>query len=190
VDVARQIADLNFLLKGADFPPFQVYFISPTDSDFSQGRVDLEMSLKLTQGALKAPVRMTLSELELGAEGSRFMRLPYGVALALLKDQKGRIELQFEVSGETDAPDFSLNEILRREVGNGFFRALTRSLSRIAPGWGIDIPGLDLNDLLPQGLTTDPETPKETKPVEPQAVPSFEEGAPPKGTPESRPLVF
>jgi len=143
MDIAQKAADLRFSLKGADLPPFQAYFIAPTDADLSQGGFDLETTVQYQRGALKAPVSMTLSELALGSGNARFMGLPYGVALELLKDQQGRIELRFEVAGQTDAPGFSLNEILRREINKGFVAALTRNISRIVPGWGEGVSGLN-----------------------------------------------
>ena len=191
VNVAQKSADLHLALKNVDLPPFQAYFFEPTDADLSQGRFDLETRLQLQRGALKAPVQMTLSELALDSGGARFMGLPYGVALELLKDQQGRIELQFEVAGQTDAPEFSLNDILRREIGKGFFAALTRNISRIVPGWGAGIPGLNLERLFsPPEPAAETGTPEEPKPSESPASPLAGK-LPPKGSaaPTAR-LVF
>ena len=60
--------------------------------------------------------------------------LPLGLAVALLSDANGVIQMNLKVKGNLDQPDFSLGNIFWDVLGNTLRKAVT-SPSRCLPPW-------------------------------------------------------
>ena len=92
---------------------------------------------------LKAPGKLTLTNLELVSEGplATFAGVPRKAVLAAMTD-KGRLEVKFALEGRLDDPSFSLNENLATKVASGMAESLGVSLSGVVKGLGGVVKGL------------------------------------------------
>jgi hypothetical protein len=64
--------------------------------------------------------------------------LPLGLAIALLEDSNGVIDLGLDVSGDVDSPDFSFGSIILNAIGNIITKAVTAPFSLLANLVGSD----------------------------------------------------
>jgi hypothetical protein len=101
-----------------------------------RGKLQVDVNYKVQpDGKLLASNNFTLNQLTLGerveGQGSN---LPLKLAISLLKDRNGVIDVNLPVSGSVDDPDFKIGAIVWRLVLNLIGRALTSPFSLIAGG--------------------------------------------------------
>ena len=89
-----------------------------------KGKLDMDLHYQVSQRKLKAENRMVINQLELGerVESPDATSLPVRLALALLKDSQGRIDISLPVTGRLDDPRFSIASVL----GEAFTQAISK----------------------------------------------------------------
>ncbi|WP_407315003.1 DUF748 domain-containing protein [Pseudomonas sp. nanlin1] len=90
-----------------------------------KGRLDLDLHYLITKGQLKAENKVVIEQLQLGekVDSPDALDLPIRLAVALLKDTKGRISLELPVSGDLNNPQFSVMPIVWQTLRNVVLRA-------------------------------------------------------------------
>ncbi|WP_341503542.1 DUF748 domain-containing protein [Gallaecimonas sp. GXIMD4217] len=113
----------------ANFSNLELTTLTPYARRFAgyyidKGKLDLMLDYKIQEARLKGQNRAVFDQLELGQKDqeSDAPSLPLGLALALLKDGNGRIELSLPVEGDVDSPEFSIGGL----IGKAFFNAITK----------------------------------------------------------------
>lgn len=106
---ATRDARLELSLRGVDLIAFQPYLIQAAEVGVKRGTMDLDIRPVVADQRLKAPGKLTLSDLEF-ASGNTFMGMPRAAVVGLIKDRSGRISVDFTLEGRVDDPRFSLNE--------------------------------------------------------------------------------
>ncbi len=139
VTPTRRDADLKVQLRQVDLVVLQPYLNRVADGGVKAGRLDLDLAAKVQRQQLRAPGRITLTGLELGA-GS-FAGLPRQ-ALVTLASRGGPIELDFTLEGRLDDPAFSLNENLATRFAAALAEKLGLSVGGVVEGLGSVIKGL------------------------------------------------
>ena len=98
-----------------DFNDFDMPALSPYTGQFlgrkvDQGKLWLGLQYKVAQRQLDGDNKVVIDQLELGesVESPEATGLPIGLAVALLKDRNGKIDLDLPVSGNLDDPRFSI----------------------------------------------------------------------------------
>jgi Domain of Unknown Function (DUF748) len=120
VDIQGEIApakgDMDIAL---DFQSMPLPLVSPYMVDFAgykieKGKMSLELKYKVDQGQLTAENNLVIDQLTLGEEVDNpdAVSLPLGLAIALLKDSSGKIELNLPISGSLDDPEFSVGTLV------------------------------------------------------------------------------
>ena len=84
---------------------------------------------------MKAQNRLVLEQLQLGeqVDSPDAVDLPIKLAVALLKDTEGKIDIELPVAGNLKDPQFSVAPIVWQTLRNLVLRAARRSSS--SPGW-------------------------------------------------------
>ncbi|MFZ5785372.1 MAG: DUF748 domain-containing protein [Acidobacteriota bacterium] len=117
--------------------------LTPYSAEFAgysieRGRLDLDALYRLDDRRLIGEHRVVAHDMTLGGkvEGSK-VGLPIRMAVALLKDEDGRIDLDVPVEGSVDSPEFAYRKVMwqavRTILGNivkAPFRALGRLFGR------------------------------------------------------------
>ena len=137
--LANQDSELEVSLRGLDLLTIQPWMLQTTDTRIAAGTADLALRSTIEARRLQAPGRLTLNNLQLADGGSAratFMGVPRQAVLAFLRDQQGRIELDFAMAGNLDDPQFSLNEDFSRRLASGLAGNLGLSLETLARGAG------------------------------------------------------
>jgi hypothetical protein len=88
--------------------------------DISKGKLSTEMHYKLDGRKLDAQHHITIDQLEFGekTESKDAVSLPIKLAVALLKDRNGVIDLDLPVSGSIDDPTFRIWPIIGKVLVN------------------------------------------------------------------------
>src|SRR5207245_5141328 len=78
------------------------------------GTMDLDLQYKIDRNALVGENKVVLTKLQLGerVESAGAMRLPLDLAIAILSDSEGRIDIALPVRGSVDRPEFSSGHLL------------------------------------------------------------------------------
>ncbi|WP_299725793.1 DUF748 domain-containing protein [uncultured Endozoicomonas sp.] len=85
-----------------------------------KGRMHLDLNYGIRNHQLSATNEMLLDKLILGSkvDSDESVDLPIRLAIALLKDRNGQIDIKLPVSGDLDNPEFKLGPIIRTALFN------------------------------------------------------------------------
>src|SRR5690606_2929137 len=91
-----------------------------------KGRLNLALHYRIHQGQLQADNKVVLEQLQLGekVESPDAVDLPVRLAVALLKDSRGVIDIELPVSGDLNDPQFSVMPIIWQTLRNLVVRAV------------------------------------------------------------------
>ncbi|ELU02795.1 hypothetical protein CAPTEDRAFT_209497 [Capitella teleta] len=85
-----------------------------------KGRLHLDLNYQIKDHQLSATNQMLLDKLLLGSkvDSNEAVDLPIRLALALLKDRNGQIDITLPVSGDLNNPEFELGPVIRTALFN------------------------------------------------------------------------
>ncbi|WP_347987832.1 DUF748 domain-containing protein [Methylomonas sp. AM2-LC] len=117
-----QSGDSNITLK---FDHMPLPLITPYMADFAgykieKGQMALDLQYTINQGQLDAKNKIFIDQLTLGdqVENPHATSLPLNLAIALLKDADGKINLDFPVTGSLNDPQFSIGSLIADVFSN------------------------------------------------------------------------
>ncbi len=112
--------DIKIVFENVEMPKYSSYTIPFAGREIANGRLDLELGYKVIAGELEGENNAVLRDFELGdkVEHPGALSLPLGLAVALLKDADGRINIEMPVRGNVDDPDFKYGGAILRALGN------------------------------------------------------------------------
>jgi uncharacterized protein involved in outer membrane biogenesis len=152
VDIRGTINPLTpvaFLDVTAKAEGIQLANLSPYSGKYAgypitKGRLNVDVHYLLDQRKLTADNHIFIDQLTFGdrIEGPGISHLPVKLAVALLKDSEGRIDVRIPVSGSLDDPQFSVGGLVWRAIGNLIVKAVTspfRLLASIGGGGREDL---------------------------------------------------
>jgi hypothetical protein len=99
-----------------------------------KGRLDLDLHYRIVDGRLDADNKVVVDQLQLGerVDSPDAVDLPIRLAVALLKDTKGRISIELPVKGDLNDPQFSVMPIVWQTLRNLVVRAAAAPFKFIA----------------------------------------------------------
>ncbi len=112
--IEKPFVDLTIGLKGVDLSPFTPYSGKYLGYKLDKGHLSLDLAYRVADNKLTGKNKVLLNQLTLGetVQSPTATKLPIKLALALLKDRQGNIDLDLPVSGELDDPEFSIGGIV------------------------------------------------------------------------------
>ncbi|MBX9756773.1 MAG: DUF748 domain-containing protein [Pseudomonadaceae bacterium] len=130
---------LSSLDMAVSFKQVELTTLTPYSGKFAgyrilKGRLNLDLLYKINQGKLNAENKLVLEQLELGeqVDSPDAVDLPVRLAIALLKDSDGKIEIELPVSGDLNNPQFSVMPIIWQTLRNLVVRAASAPFKFIA----------------------------------------------------------
>ncbi|MEY4683868.1 MAG: hypothetical protein RLZ25_327 [Pseudomonadota bacterium] len=104
-----------------------------------EGKLDLNAHYQLEDQQLKSDNRIYLKQLRLGdkVESPKALSLPLDLAVALLSDVDGNIDLSLPIEGRTDAPDFDYGTVVLNAFGNLIKRAVLSPFTALSSALGL-----------------------------------------------------
>jgi len=119
--------DLACNLSNLELSPLSPYTGKYIGRAIAKGKLSTGIVYKIDKKAITAHNRVLLDQFTLGqdVESKDALNLPVGMAIALLKDRNGEINVDLPISGRTDDPDFGLGKPLLKALTNLIVKAST-----------------------------------------------------------------
>lgn len=124
---AKSFLDLKADITGVDLTGLSPYSGKYAGYHIEKGKLTLNVGYKVENGKLAAENRVFLDQLTFGdtVESPDATKLPVNLAVSLLKNSRGEIELNLPVSGTLDDPEFSVGGVILKIIVNLIGKALT-----------------------------------------------------------------
>jgi hypothetical protein len=112
--------DVNVVFKNVDMVSASPYSMKFAGYKIAQGKISLDLQYKVRHSQLEGNNQIVLDNLTLGEriDSPDAIKLPLELALAILKDSNGRIDLGVPVSGNMNDPQFSYGSVVWKAIGN------------------------------------------------------------------------
>lgn len=124
---SKSFLDLKAEVNGVDLVPFSPYSGKYAGYNINKGKLSLNVAYKLENGQLTAQNRLFVDQLTFGnrVESPDATNLPVNLAISLLKNNRGEIDLNLPISGSLDDPQFSVGGLIVKVIVNLFMKAVT-----------------------------------------------------------------
>ncbi|MGF6695073.1 outer membrane protein OmpA-like peptidoglycan-associated protein [Metapseudomonas resinovorans] len=130
---------LDSLDIATSFKRVELTTLTPYSGKFAgyrirKGRLNLDLHYQIEKGQLKAENHLVLEQLQLGEQVSSpdAVDLPVRLAVALLKDTEGKIDISLPVAGNLNDPQFSVAPIVWQTLRNLVLRAVQAPFNFVA----------------------------------------------------------
>jgi len=135
---ARSYLDLDAEVKGVDMSGLSTYSGKYAGYAIERGKLSLFLKYRVDNGKLTADNRLFLDQLAFGDEidSPGATRLPVRLAVALLKNRRGEIDINLPIAGSLDDPQFSVGGIVVKMILNLFAKAITSPFALIGSLFG------------------------------------------------------
>ncbi|MGB6328569.1 MAG: DUF748 domain-containing protein [Halarcobacter sp.] len=136
----KLLTDTNLLFKNIAIKNFTPYTGKFIGREIESGKLNLDLKYNIKKSDLKASNQVIISDIKLGenVESPDAVNLPLELAIALLEDSKGIIDIDLPVSGNLDDPQFSIAPIVWKVFTNLILKAATSPFSLLGSLLGID----------------------------------------------------
>lgn len=109
-------------LSGYDLPPVSPYSLNYTAQPVIKGKMSLDLDWKLGGRKVNATNHLLVDQLDFGDRVADAhpdaMSLPLGLAVAILSDRHGLIDLQLPMTGDLDDPEFAWGGMVWKTLAN------------------------------------------------------------------------
>lgn len=135
---AQSYLDLQGEVQGIDLTGFSPYSGKYAGHVIDKGALSLKVAYKLENRRLSADNHLFIDQLTLGerVESPDATSLPVNLAIALLRNNRGEIDLNLPLSGSLDDPEFSVGGLIVRVVVNLFVKAVTSPFALLGSMFG------------------------------------------------------
>ena len=132
------------------FQNIELSHLTPYSAKFAGYRIDsgklsLNLGYKVQKAQLQGNNQIIVDKLTLGekVESPDAINAPLELAIALLEDANGRIEIGLPVSGDLNEPQFSYGHLIWKALGNLITKAISAPFRALAGALGVADKGLD-----------------------------------------------
>jgi len=130
--------DIQGKVRDLELPPLSPYAIKYSGYGINRGKLSVDVNYVVQpDGQLTARNKVILNQLSFGdkVEGST-ASLPVKLAVALLADRNGVIDIDLPISGSLNDPQFSLGPVIVKVILNLIVKAVTAPFSLLAGAFG------------------------------------------------------
>ena len=154
----KSLTNIRATLRNLDLAELTPYVVRFAGYRIESGRVSADLRYRVRDGRLVGQNRLTFEELALGEKvqkaGAR--DLPLELAVAVLADAQGRINLDIPVSGNLNDPQFDFGGLVARAIGNVVGRIVSAPFRALAGLLGKGGADLDAVQFEPGSATLTP----------------------------------
>lgn len=146
--------DIATTVKGIDLPTFSPYSGKYIGHLIEKGKLSVDVNYQIQQGQLTAENKIFLDQLKIGekVDSPDAVSLPLDLAISLLKNRKGEINLRFPVSGSINDPQFNISGVVWEAFINLISKAMTAPFALLGSFLG---DGAELAEItFPSGYAT------------------------------------
>src|SRR4029077_9127129 len=128
--------------------PASPYSMKFAGYKIAEGKISLDLRYKVRNSQLEGANQIVIDKLTLGerVDSPDALKLPLELAIAILKDSDGRIDLGLPVSGNLDDPQFNYGAVIWKAVGTLLTRIVTAPFRALGSLFGISGEKLEAID--------------------------------------------
>ena len=149
--VPRNNTDVNVVFKNVDMVSASPYSMKFAGYKIAEGKISLDLQYKVRNGQLEGANQIVIDKLTLGerVDSPDALKLPLELAIAILKDSNGRIDLGLPVSGNMNDPQFSYGAVIWKAISNVLTKIVTAPFRALGSLFGISGEKLEAIDFDP-----------------------------------------
>ncbi|MBC7191551.1 DUF748 domain-containing protein [Marinobacter sp.] len=142
-----ELTELHLTLENYPMPGLSPYFGNYLGYRVDSGKLGLDLDYRFRGAKIDASNLVIMDQLALGkkVESPDTVGVPVKLGLALLRDQKGVIDIRLPISGDMSAPSFDVSEIVGQAFINVLRRAATSPFTML--GSLVDLAGFSAEEL-------------------------------------------
>ncbi|SOY67246.1 DUF748 domain-containing protein [Cupriavidus taiwanensis] len=130
--------DIAAKAAGVELTRLTPYAAKYAGYPITKGKLTVDVAYKIENGKLDARNHLFLDQLTFGerVDSPDATKLPVLLAVSLLKDRNGVIDVNLPVSGSLSDPEFSIGGVIVRVIVNLLTKAITSPFSLLASAFG------------------------------------------------------
>ena len=154
-----RVGQVALTLKGLDVTAESPYSRKFSGFPIKKGNLSLDLLYKISGQQLKAQNHIQLDQFALGdhVDSPDAMSLPLPLAVALLKDRNGMIDIELPVEGDLNDPEFSFGGVVLTVIVNLITKAATSPFALIGALIGGDEEDLQVVQFSPGTVDLSPD---------------------------------
>ncbi|MBI4537799.1 MAG: DUF748 domain-containing protein [candidate division NC10 bacterium] len=131
-------ADLKVRFRDIELSSATPYSGKYIGYSIQKGKLNLDLKYLIDKRKLDSQNVILLDQFTLGdaVESPQATKLPVKLAISLLKDRNGEINLDIPVSGSLDDPQFSIWKVVWQAIGNLIVKAVTSPFALLGAAFG------------------------------------------------------
>ncbi|RIX42474.1 MAG: DUF748 domain-containing protein [Rhodocyclales bacterium GT-UBC] len=135
---AKSYLDVKADITGVDLVGLSPYAGKYAGYNIEKGKLSLNLAYKLENNQLSADNRLFIDQFTFGekVDSPDATTLPVNLAISLLKNNRGEIDLNLPISGSLDDPQFSVGGLIVKVVVNLFVKAVTSPFAMLGSMFG------------------------------------------------------
>jgi hypothetical protein len=143
--------DVNVVFKNVDMVPASPYSMKFAGYKIAEGKISLDLEYKVRNSQLEGANQIIIDKLTLGerVDSPDALKLPLELAIAILKDSEGRIELGLPVSGSMSDPQFSYGALIWKAINSVLTKIVSAPFRALGSVFGISGEKLETIDFDP-----------------------------------------
>lgn len=132
--------DLRGVTEGVELPRLTPYSVKYAGYPITRGRLSMDVHYLVEHNKLRAENHLFLDQLTFGkrVESPTATKLPVELAVSLLKNSRGEIDINLPISGSLDDPQFSLGGIIVQAIVNLLTKIVTAPFTALSAAFGGD----------------------------------------------------
>jgi hypothetical protein len=136
--IAKPALDLTASAHDIELTNLTPYSAKYAGYPITKGKLNVDLHYKLENNQLSADNHLFIDQLTFGehVDNDTATRLPVRLAISLLKNSRGEIDVNIPVSGSLDNPEFSIGGLIWHAVLNLLQKAVTAPFTLLANAFG------------------------------------------------------
>jgi uncharacterized protein involved in outer membrane biogenesis len=147
----RDNTDVNVVFKNVDMVSASPYAMKFAGYKIAEGKISLDLKYRVKDSQLNGDNQVVIDKLTLGerVDSPDALKLPLELAIAILKDSDGRIDLGVPVTGNMNDPQFSYGAVIWKAIGNVLTRIVTAPFRALGSLFGVSGEKMEAVDFDP-----------------------------------------
>jgi len=137
---ATEFTDIKLTFRNLEMASMTPYSGKFAGRKIDSGKLSVDLEYKVKQRQLAGENKFVINKLKLGerVEGPDVKHLPLDLAIALLEDSNGVIDLDLPISGSLDDPKFSYGKIIWKAIVNVLTKLVTAPFRALGKLLGVN----------------------------------------------------
>jgi len=134
----KKFTDINVNFRNLALNAMSPYSANFAGRKIDEGKLSLDLKYKIVESQILGKNSIVINKIKLGEAFEGESSLPLGLAVALLEDNDGVIDINMPVEGNMDAPDFKYGALVMKTLGNLIMKVVSAPFSFLGSMLGID----------------------------------------------------